>query len=79
MTPDELRKKLNDEFGVEKEWPHVYVVDSDTYARVCSEIFTKLIVKGNYFDMGLRKELTIVVGLNGGVMFKGVELLLRTD
>lgn len=81
MTTEELRAKLNKEFGMNKEWPNYYIVDHETYANVCNTIFSRMIslFNENYFtDEGLKFNLiSISVGVHGGIFFKGVELLLE--
>lgn len=72
MTLEELRNKFNNEFGIEK-WPKTYEVDSDTYANICQGIFDYKIKDENRMYPFL---IEVTVGLNNGIFFKGVELIL---
>jgi hypothetical protein len=74
MTATELIKKMNDEFGLAKSWPKFMTVDADTYAHCCEYIFAKLIDNGTMLFNGTI--IHINVGPNGGLYFKGVELIL---
>lgn len=87
MTTDQLRKKLNEEFGM-KSWPLTYRVDAETYANVCQSVFEKQFEQEElYWDTvnfdeqkSDVKVLSIAVGkINRGIMFKGVELVLARD
>ncbi|HWY35955.1 MAG TPA: hypothetical protein VNX68_15030 [Nitrosopumilaceae archaeon] len=73
MTTEELRLKLNSEFGI-NPWPETYEVDSDTYAHVCQFVFHQHI---HAYTNGRFKQITITVGKNNGILFKNVELLLN--
>lgn len=69
MTTRELTTKLNDEYGITKPWPDTYEVDHDTYANVCQDVFTwvrRMQAPG------------VAIGVHDGIMFKNVELLLKT-
>lgn len=86
MTAQELRKLLNDEFGL-GQWPNAYEVDHETYANVCQDIiehkFNEDTLFWNTVEDGIRewdfKIISIAVGMNKGIMFKNVELILRSE
>ncbi len=69
MTSNELRKHLDDLFGTDPR-PSVFLVSAATYGHVCNEIFTSQFGKD---------EMIFSLGPNGGMMFKGIELLLDED
>lgn len=76
MTPNELYKKFAQEFGF-GEWPKSYAVDAETYGNVSQSVLDWLLehefpdTHKDYFS------LPVAVGPNNGIMFKGVELLLK--
>lgn len=74
MTSNELISHFNRVYGIEKEWPKTYEVDADTYANCCQFIFNKL------YDLYDRDEdiTDHISGPNRGLMFKGVELILKS-
>ena len=77
MTTDELRNKMNNDFGL-SEWPKYMYVDSETYANVCQNIFdTK--ADNISFTSGERfiKIVKISLGVHHGILFKNVELLIK--
>lgn len=86
MTANELRRKLDDEFG-RKKWPVTYDVDPVTYANCCQAVFEfQFDQEELYWDVhtldenSTAKVLSIAVGKqNKGLMFKNVELVLRRD
>lgn len=69
MTANQLRDKFANEFAF-GQWPGQYHVDADTYANVCQEIFNQREIK-----FGV---VRIALGINRGVMFRNVELILET-
>jgi hypothetical protein len=69
MTTEELRSTFNDKFELNK-WPQAYEVDHETYANVCQYTFHK---KNDGEPI-----IFIAIGKHGGILFKGVELLLKT-
>lgn len=83
MTADQLRRKLNEEFGL-KKWPLSYEVDPITYANCCQAIFEfQFDQEELYWDAvpidenSTARVLSIAVGKqNKGLMFKNVELVL---
>lgn len=67
-----------------KEWPRTYDVDHETYANVCQSVFNSLHEKQMYWDVvedGQQKPdigtVLVCLGEHNGIMFKGVELILR--
>ena len=85
MTAEELRDHFNNNFNI-NEWPSKYEVDHETYANVCQFMFEhKSKISGMYWDTvenGVQKANTeviaIVIGTNNkGILFKGVELVLK--
>lgn len=77
MTALELREHFNKEFGefAVSPWPPMYDVDPITYANVCHWTFLEKIRFDNRFRGTAQIQLHI--GKNGGIMFKGVELILN--
>jgi len=83
MTAQELRDHFNRVYGIEHPWPKTYEVDAETYANCCQAVFDWFIEhkeihrlasneeRGNYYMIHLP------IGLNGGLKFKGVELILK--
>ena len=69
MTTEELRHKFNTEFEM-GEWPKTYGVDHETYANVCQFVFNKKL------EAESGPWIPIAVGVNGGILFKNVELIL---
>ena len=77
MTAEELRKKFNRAFGLEK-WPKTYAIDHETYANVCQFIFeSKIRNNEEVAFQGDINEVLIALGPNNGIMFKNVELVLN--
>ena len=70
MTSNELRSAFNETYGL-GEWPKSVIVDHETYANVCQDVF-------NYKIEGDNTKLyaEIDLGPNNGIMFKNVELIL---
>ena len=78
MTTQELRKTFNDTFGL-TDWPEKYEVDHETYANVCQELFSWKAerVFANNIEEGI-KWIEVSLGPNNGVIFKNVELILKS-
>ena len=74
MTINELRSKLND-FGL-NEFPKTFEVDAVTYANVCQGLFNHL-EKCHFRESDLQA-ITVSLGPNNGIMFKNVELILKS-
>lgn len=80
MTAQELRNKLNDEFGIHKLWPKTYEVDVETYGYCCQEIFNWLV--GHRLPVVIGRDSNyyhISLGPNKGLMFKNVELIIKKE
>jgi hypothetical protein len=70
MTAQQLRDKLNREFGfIDRPWPRSIEVDADTYANCCQAIF-------DYVNENLNKQVSLGVE-NNGLIFKNIELIYR--
>ena len=75
MFPNELRTKLAMEYGNKGlPYPNKMEVDAHTYATVCDLLF-----KTHFVDFDGYPTVHIALGPNKGVMFKSVELILRTS
>jgi len=81
MTPNELRKVFNDHYdknGIEKSFPSPYEVDAETFGLVCQEAFNRLEKQATEFYEN--PDITIIriaIGPNNGIMFKGIELVIK--
>ena len=80
MTPQELRDIFS-KYGFSDEgYPKEYEVDVETYGNVCQEVFNHhfdnvpTTIHGEDFSV-----LEIIVGPNKGIMFKNVELRIKSD
>jgi hypothetical protein len=81
MTTNELLEKFNNLYGMSTPWPSEYKVDKDTYADVCKLLFSRL-MNGAPESVYFGRELIVVrvsLGLKGGPLFHGVEILLEDD
>jgi hypothetical protein len=85
MTTDELRRYFSDGFGLQP-WPATFKVTAETYGNVCHSVFKHELEKGQVVVWDVVKDgvqqrdfcvLPISVGTNGGIMFKGVELIVE--
>jgi hypothetical protein len=75
MTIQELNRKLQSDYGIEKAWPRVYIVDAETYGNVCQAIFDNM---SRFKELSIEGwTVKIFVGESNGIMFKNIELLLR--
>ena len=83
MTANELRALFNESYGIDRSWPKTYEVDADTYANVCQAVFSNKISRGDAARVGNEQAgtfysiLDLAIGLNGGILFKNVELILK--
>lgn len=70
MTTQEFRIKLHSEFG-DKPYPATYPVDAATYGHICNSIlkWNKELCKDGIV-------ITLDLGPNGGILYKGIELVL---
>ena len=76
MTAKELRSVFNEKFGFTK-WPAWFEVDAETYGNVCQEIFDKAL-EDQFPDVTPKTfRLQIAVGPSNGILYKGVELILK--
>jgi hypothetical protein len=71
MTAQELRQYLNRTYGF-NPWPEIFEVDAETYGNICQSLFDKWLERDFPPD---RAEVSL--GPNGGIMFKGIELILK--
>ena len=69
MTTVELRDLFNREFKLE-QWPRTYEVDVETYGNVCHSVFTSI-------HSEIPSYPRIALGPHNGIMFKGIELILK--
>lgn len=77
MTTAELKKKFNEDFSIDP-WPTTYEVDAVTYSNVCQSIFEHMIKTNTSTLIGEDKiGINIILGPHNGIMFKGVELILK--
>lgn len=76
MTPDELVQHFNNSAsGVKARWPKVYYVDAATFGNVAQECINHLT---RYKDPVTNvRNIDLVIGSNNGIMFKGVEIILK--
>ena len=63
MTAEELIHEMNTVFGL-NEWPKTYQVTPETYGYACQSVFDATPMK-------------IYLGPHNGLLFRGVELLVR--
>jgi len=71
MTSDELTQYLVNTYGMTRKWPTRLEVDSETFSNICKEKFDDTTL-----EKGL-KVASIIVGPYKGIMFKGIELILK--
>lgn len=79
MTANQLLTQLNNTYSLDK-WPKAYEVDHETYANCCQAVFNWLVETGNaqnYPCLESDKE-AVSLGPNNGIMFKDVELILKS-
>lgn len=74
MTEPELRAKFGRDFNITTKWPKTYEVDADTYANVCQVIFIRLSERLTHSI----RTAKVMLGSNNGIMWKGVELILKS-
>jgi hypothetical protein len=77
MTVQELREIFNREFGLDNKWPATYEVDMETYVNVCNDCFFFMTKKTSAKKYKGFTRIHIAVGKNYGILFKGVELLVK--
>lgn len=71
MRLTELRAHLNNTYGIVKNWPKTLEVDAETYANACQAIFDAGFKIGGVVDIN--------VGDKNGLMYKGVELIYKSE
>lgn len=77
---EELIQYFNTAYGLEKEWPKEFEVSADLYGRICQVLINKSKEdRDMYFNWTGRFEnlVSILIGPNSGIMFKGVELRIK--
>lgn len=70
-SAEELRREFNETFGI-KNYPKKVLVNHETYANICQFIFDRIADKvenGPFYEIAL--------GINKGIMFKNIELILK--
>ena len=81
MTSNELRAVFNswsNEHGIEWKPPETYEVDHETYANVIQSIFNDKLKFEDVSQFGENLFIVnVAVGLNSGIMFKNIELILK--
>jgi hypothetical protein len=77
MTVNELRELFNNLFTVSNDWPETYDVDAVTYANVCNDCFFFMSKKTSAKRYKGYTRIHLAIGKNNGIMFKGVELILK--
>jgi len=73
VTAQELINHFNNTFGT-NQWPPTYEVDHETYANCCQAVFDYSVKS---LSSGYRVGYSIAIGKHDGLMFKGVELILK--
>jgi hypothetical protein len=68
MTTKQLREFLDYRSSIDKKWPEKLEVNHNTYANVCQSIFE------HKARMGV---VHVQLGSHNGIMFHGVELVLK--
>lgn len=74
MTASVLIAKLNNTYGMDG-WPSTYEVNAETYGYCCQAIFNQ---SSRIVMITGRAPINIHIGKNCGLMFKNVELILKT-
>jgi hypothetical protein len=79
MTVEQLRTYINETYGMgdKTPYPKIFNVDADTYGNVCHAIFQNKMKSSqcNSHFCGCTI-IEIHLGINGGVMFKNIELIV---
>lgn len=77
MTTEELRSIFNDRSEY-SGWPEKLEVDADTYGNVCQSAFNHILNTQTIMHKTDKLYfITVSLGPNNGIMFKGVELILK--
>jgi len=81
MTTQELKEKFNSEFsyqGIGTPWPKTFEVDHETYANVIQDLLDYHKSQGRIINLSNDVlSIDIYVGPNNGILFKGIELILK--
>lgn len=78
MTVEQFTRMLNTNYGM-KEWPKELIVDAETYANCCQEVFKQAVENQDWREwFGFFEFIKISVGKHHGIMFKNIELILKT-
>ena len=78
MSVKELTDKFYEEFKF-NEWPKTYKVDHETFANVCQAVFSNKLSNDDYSRVDNLLFTNIALGPNSGILFKGVELILKQE
>jgi len=78
MKSHELIKIFNDSHNLSHFWPITFEVDAETYANCCNAVFDWASVRNSTIDVEEYRSIRVSIGEHGGLMFKGVELILKT-
>ncbi len=79
MTTKELREYLNNQFGL-NPWPQTFEVDAETYGNVCQDVINWTVNENGVwksFNSENEFHIKIAIGDQNGILFKGVELILK--
>lgn len=78
MRVEEFIQYLNSTYGPDKEWPDTFEVSPELYGRCCQYVFDAK-VKSGISSASYREVHIISVGEHNGLMFKGVELIIKRE
>ena len=86
MTTEQFRRMLNSNYGIKSAFPKEMLVDADTYANVCQAVFNRQVTENEdtlpitYGDVDGPKGwcISLCLGVHNGIMFKNVELILKS-
>ena len=78
-TPEDLLRHLKVTYGIEQRWPNQFEVSAELYGRVCDAL-VKYIIAHHVYTMvpGRGYQIELSVGQHGGVLFKNVELIIKS-
>ena len=80
LTVEQFTRMLNTNYGM-KEWPKELIVDAETYANCCQAVINHADEKdlgGFETWFGFYRGVKIAIGNHNGIIFKNVELILKT-
>lgn len=83
MTAQELITMMNDSWGM-NQWPRQIEVNKDTFYNVFEFLLKGKIKNGDFYrlgngEIGQYYEIHLQMGVNKGILFKNVELLVTED